>query len=322
MWHFEALTICSKCFPYLFSLLDSNTRNNSASTKRSFGGQKNSHPPSARAHTHARENLKFIGMGKEEEKKPQHSTSLNNQSQTGKAPEGEKSTDSSKTQESAMKKKKKQKKTKGDPKTGQEEESHTCCGCRFPLLFALLQLALGISVTVLGFLMAGISSSLLVRDTPYWAGIIVCVVSLVGFVMLCILYQPDEKTCVQFTVKLMYFLLSALGLVACVLAVAFAAHHYLQMTKFTCDTILESCQCKLDTADPLGRTFVYQDAGDCGSLTSMLNLYLLLQMVLNLIAALVCLSACFVMWKHRYQVFYVGVRFYPLTATEGQQQKV
>ncbi|NWW93224.1 SSPN protein, partial [Rhynochetos jubatus] len=259
-------------------------------------------------------------MGKEE-KKPQRSTSLNNQSQTGKAPEGEKSTGSSKTQEPAMKKKK-QKKSKGEPKTGQEEESHACCGCRFPLLFALLQLALGISVTVLGFLMAGISSSLLVRDTPYWAGIIVCVVSLVGFVMLCISYQPDEKTCVQFTVKLMYFLLSALGLVACVLAVAFAAHHYVQMTKFTCDTILESCQCKVDTADPLGRTFVYQDAADCGSLTSMLNLYLLLQMVLNLIAALVCLSVCFVIWKHRYQVFYVGVRFYPLTATEGQRQQV
>lgn len=181
MWHFEALTICSKCFPYLFSLLDSNTRNNSASTKRSFGGQKNLTPPHQRAHTHThtRENLKFIRMGKEEEKKLQHSTSLNNQSQTGKAPEGEKSTDSSKTQESAMKKKKKKQKktTKGDPKTGQEEESHTCCGCRFPLLFALLQLALGISVTVLGFLMAGISSSLLVRDTPYWAGIIVSIKS-------------------------------------------------------------------------------------------------------------------------------------------------
>ncbi|NXS51172.1 SSPN protein, partial [Brachypteracias leptosomus] len=259
-------------------------------------------------------------MGKEEEKKPQHSTSLSNQSQTGKTPEGEKSTDSSKTQKPAMKKK--QKKTKGDPKTVQEEESHTCCGCRFPLLFALLQLALGTSITVLGFLMADISSSLLVRDTPYWAGIIVCVASLVGFVMLCISYQPDEKTCVQFTVKLMYFLLSAMGLVACVLAVAFAAHHYLQMTKFTCDTILESCQCKLDTADPLSRTFVYQDAADCDSLIHMLNLYLLLQMVLNLITALVCLSACFVMWKHRYQVFYVGIRFYPLTAAEGQQQKV
>ncbi|KFV12670.1 Sarcospan, partial [Pterocles gutturalis] len=150
----------------------------------------------------------------------------------------------------------------------------------------------------------------------------VCVVALVGFVMLCISYQPDEKTCVQFTVKLMYFLLSALALVACVLAVAFAAHHYLQMTKFTCDTILDSCQCKLDTADPLSRTFIYQDTADCDSLTSALNLYLLLQMVLNLIAALVCLSACFVMWKHRYQVFYVGIRFYPLTASEGHQEKV
>ncbi|NXX10714.1 SSPN protein, partial [Podargus strigoides] len=261
-------------------------------------------------------------MGKEE-KKPQQSTSLKSQSQAGKAPDGEQGTGSSKAQEPAMKKKqKKQKKAKGAPKSGREEESHACCGCRFPLLFALLQLALGTSVTVLGFLMAGISSSLLVRDTPYWAGIIVCVVSLVGFVMLCISYQPDEKTCVQFTVKLMYFLLSALALVACVLAVAFVAHHYLQMTKFTCETVLESCQCKLDTADPLGRTFVYEDAADCGSLTSMLNLYLLLQMVLNLIAALVCLLACFVMWKHRYQVFYVGARFYPLTATEGQQQNV
>uniref|UniRef100_A0A8C3BU70 Sarcospan n=1 Tax=Cairina moschata TaxID=8855 RepID=A0A8C3BU70_CAIMO len=257
---------------------------------RLWGAEKPSHTRQ-RTHTHAHVRN---SMGKE--KKAQHNASLNSQSQT---PEGEKSTGSSKTQEPAMKKKKK--KSKRDPKAGQEEESHTCCGCRFPLLFALLQLVFGVSVTVLGFLMAGISSSLLVRDTPYWAGIIVCVVSLVGFVMLCISYQPDEKTCVQFTVKLMYFLLSAVGLVVCVLAVAFSAHHYLQITRFTCDTILESCQCKLDTTDPLSRTFVYQDAADCSSVTSMLSLYLLLQMVLNLIGALVCLSACFVMWKHRYQ---------------------
>uniref|UniRef100_A0A8D0H970 Sarcospan n=1 Tax=Sphenodon punctatus TaxID=8508 RepID=A0A8D0H970_SPHPU len=94
------------------------------------------------------------------------------------------------------------KKAKGDPKAGQEEDIATCCGCRFPLLVALLQLALGVSVTVLGFIMAGISSSLLVRDTPYWAGIIVCVVALLGLVMLCISYQPDEKTGCQFAIKL------------------------------------------------------------------------------------------------------------------------
>lgn len=65
----------------------------------------------------------------------------------------------------------------GAPKESGEEEARTCCGCRFPLLLALLQLALGIAVTVVGFLMAGISSSLLVRDTPFWAGIIVSIES-------------------------------------------------------------------------------------------------------------------------------------------------
>ncbi|KAM7181789.1 sarcospan [Macrochelys suwanniensis] len=314
MWHLEALTICSKCFPYLFSLLDSNTRNNSASTKRSFGGTHTQKPHPQ--HAHQPENKKLINMRKEE-KKPQNNTSLNNQNQAGKAPEGEKSTDPAKQQEPAMKKK-----AKGDPKTGQEEESHTCCGCRFPLLVALLQLVLGISITVLGFIMAGISSSLLVRDTPYWAGIIVCVVALVGMVMLCVSYQPEEKTCFQFAIKLMYFLLSALSLITCVLAVAFVAHHYSQITQFTCDAILDSCQCKLDTSDPLSRTFVYNGVSDCTSVTGTFNLYLLLQMVLNLITAIVCLLACFVMWKHRYQVFFVGVRLHSLTGTEIQQQKV
>ncbi|NWI17733.1 SSPN protein, partial [Crypturellus soui] len=210
----------------------------------------------------------------------------------------------------------------GDPKAGAEEAPPTCCGCRFPLLPALLQLALGSAAAALGFLAAAVSSSVPLRDTPHWAGICVCVVSLVGFVMLCISYQPDEKTCMQFTIKLLYFLLSALGLAVCVLAVAFAAHRYVQMTHFTCDAVLESCRCKVDAEDPLGRTFVYRDAADCSSVTGTLHLYLLLQMVLNAVAAVVCLAACFVMWKHRYQVFYVGVRFYPLRATQGQQHKV
>uniref|UniRef100_A0A670JRE0 Sarcospan n=1 Tax=Podarcis muralis TaxID=64176 RepID=A0A670JRE0_PODMU len=59
------------------------------------------------------------------------------------------------------------KESRGDPRP--------CCGCRFPLLAALGQLALGAAVAVLGFLMAGVSSSLLVRDTPYWAGLLVSI---------------------------------------------------------------------------------------------------------------------------------------------------
>lgn len=53
------------------------------------------------------------------------------------------------------------------------EDGHKCRVCRFPLLVALLQLLLGLAVTVVAFLMSAISPSLLARETPYWAGIIV-----------------------------------------------------------------------------------------------------------------------------------------------------
>ncbi|XP_029456025.1 sarcospan [Rhinatrema bivittatum] len=222
-----------------------------------------------------------------------------------------------KEKKAAMKKKG----NKTEPKAGLEEESYTCWGCRFPLLFALLQLVLGISVTVVAFIMAGSSSSLLVRDTPHWAGIIVCVVALLGLCIFCMTYQADEKTSCQFAIKLSYFLLSALSLIICLTTVAFTAHHYSQVTQFTCKMILDTCECKLDTSDPFSRTFSYQDVSDCSTVTSTIKLYLLLQIILNLIIAVVSLMACFVMWKHRYQVFYVGNHFYSMAKTEIQQQQ-
>lgn len=56
---------------------------------------------------------------------------------------------------------------------GGKRDQHTCCGCRFPLLAAILQLLLGVAVAALAFIMNGISPSLLARETPHWAGIIV-----------------------------------------------------------------------------------------------------------------------------------------------------
>lgn len=122
--------------------------------------------------------------------------------------------------------------------------------------------------------------------------------------------------------QLLYFLLSALGLTVCVLAAAFAAHHYSQLVRVTCGATLDSCHCKLPSSEPLSRTFVYRDVTDCTSITSTFKVFLLTQMLLNLVSGLVCLLACFVMWKHRYQVFYVGDRMYSLTTAEGQQPKV
>ncbi|MXQ80014.1 hypothetical protein E5288_WYG013665 [Bos mutus] len=132
----------------------------------------------------------------------------------------------------------------------------------------------------------------------------VCLVAYLGLFMLCVSYQVDERTCIQFAMKLLYFVLSALGLTVCVLAVAFAAHHYAQLAQFTCGTALDSCQCKLPSSEPLSRTFVYRDVTDCTSITGTFKLFLLIQMILNLVCGLVCLLACFVMWKHRIEFTY------------------
>lgn len=69
--------------------------------------------------------------------------------------------------------KKKKKKGKAGTEGPVTEEAQICCGCRFPLLVALLQLLLGIAIAGVAFLMVAISSSLLARETPHWAGIIV-----------------------------------------------------------------------------------------------------------------------------------------------------
>lgn len=53
------------------------------------------------------------------------------------------------------------------------QDRHGCRALRFPLLVALLQLLLGVAVTAVAFLMLAISASLLARETPHWAGIIV-----------------------------------------------------------------------------------------------------------------------------------------------------
>ncbi|XP_041795624.1 sarcospan [Chelmon rostratus] len=188
------------------------------------------------------------------------------------------------------------------------EDGHKCRVCRFPLLVALLQLLLGVAVTAVAFLMLAISPSLLARETPHWAGIILCLVSILGFILYCITYRPDERSSMGFIVKLLYFVLCTIGLVISVLVMAFAGHHYSQTSSFSCEQGGEACVCKLDQDDPIARTFAYEGVSDCEVITGTLTLYFLLQIVLNLAQALVCAVGVYVMWKQRYQVFFTGLQ--------------
>lgn len=108
--------------------------------------------------------------------------------------------------------------------------------------------------------------------------------------------------------QLLYFVLCMIGLVISVLVMAFAAHHYEQTSSFICEQKAEACICILDNEDLLARTFTYEGVSDCEVITGTLTLYFLIQIFLNLAQALVCAVGAFIMWKHRYQVFFAGLQ--------------
>lgn len=120
--------------------------------------------------------------------------------------------------------------------------------------------------------------------------------------------------------QLLYFVLCTIGLVISLLAMAFAGHHYTQTNSFVCKQAGEDCECILDQDDPIARKFTYEGVSHCEVITGTLTLYFLLQILLNLVQALVCAVGAFIMWKHRYQVFFAGLQ---IGSPSGQQwQKV
>ncbi|CAM9997291.1 unnamed protein product [Lampetra planeri] len=208
----------------------------------------------------------------------------------------------------------------------EEEKLYKCCGCRFPLFAAILQLLFGVSIAVVAFVMLGVAP-LATRDTPHWAGIPVCIVALIGLVVLCVNYKAEEDTSLQFCTKITYFLLCVLGMALSLLAVSFCGHHYTQLTGYSCQLNARNgtCECRVDPRDPIARVVRYAGVSDCSDVTGSLKAFLLLQVALNLLLAIVCLLTCYIMWKHRYEVFYSGLRLFAVTsvgAAEASKQKV
>ncbi|XP_064807682.1 sarcospan-like isoform X2 [Oncorhynchus masou masou] len=141
------------------------------------------------------------------------------------------------------------------------------------------------------------------HTTPYTLSAICSVQWKPGFIR-----EEHTSPACQWPSKLLYFILCTVGLVLSVLVMAFSGHHYAQTNGFSCLEVGDDCMCTLDPHDPIARTFTYAGVSDCGEVTGTLKLYFLLQIALNLTQALVCALGAFVMWKHRYQVFFVGLQ--------------
>ncbi|CAL1595687.1 unnamed protein product [Knipowitschia caucasica] len=183
--------------------------------------------------------------------------------------------------------------------------------CRFPLILALLQLLLGVAVTVVAFLQLSLTPSLTTRETPHWAGITMCAVAVLGLVLFCVTSRPDERSFLQFMMKILFFFFCSVGLIVSVLAAAFSGHHYSQSSSFTCERLGPECICTWepqDPQDPLARRLRFLEVEDCASLTETLPLMQLLQLLLNVLQALLCAAAAFLMWRSRYQGFFSGTQ--------------
>lgn len=119
--------------------------------------------------------------------------------------------------------------------------------------------------------------------------------------------------------QLLYFFLCTMGLVISVLVIAFQCYHYALTNSYSCKEVEEDCMCTLDPEDPIARTFTYSGVTDCSAIVSTLPMYYLLQMLLNLAQAIICLLGAFLIWKHRYQVFFAGLQMGSPSAQNWQK---
>lgn len=129
----------------------------------------------------------------------------------------------------------------------------------------------------------------------------------------------NDCNCSPTSTQLLYFFLCTTGLVISVVVIAFQCYHYALTNSYDCTEMMEDCVCTLDPEDPIARTFTYRGVTDCSAIVSTLPMYYLLQMVLNLAQAIICLVGAFLIWKHRYQVFFAGLQTGSPSAQDWQK---
>nr|XP_032828243.1 sarcospan-like [Petromyzon marinus] len=145
---------------------------------------------------------------------------------------------------------------------------------------------IGTVVTAVAFSTSDLSPSLRPRDTPYWAGLPVCLAATLGFYMQSMNHH-EEETARMINVRVAYFLCCTLGAALSLTAACFAAHH---------GALLASSICHPRTQG--GSRGGGKGHSGGGSHTA--------QVLLNVCAAACCLGGCYLLWRRRYQGVALG----------------
>ncbi|XP_070559174.1 sarcospan-like [Ptychodera flava] len=195
---------------------------------------------------------------------------------------------------------------------------HLRC-CTLPVCLVLLQVLLGATIAVFGFVMLNISPSLKIRDTPYWSGILLVLAGLVGLYFCATNLEAYSGSVKAFLVKATCFTLSTVCIFVALTASAFTGIHGAAIIGFedTCEHLksLHQCQCSREESGHLARLYIYEDTMDCDNFLANLKTYLFFQCTLNAIGGFACFCVVIMLWKLRYMEFYSGLRFYSYSAT-------
>ncbi|ELU09876.1 hypothetical protein CAPTEDRAFT_37582, partial [Capitella teleta] len=192
--------------------------------------------------------------------------------------------------------------------------------CRIHVLLVVMQSCLGLVVTALGVYMRTLTSTLVLRECPFWAGAPVSTLNYASpLVQMFIGYPsctepfsadffPSQATC---------FVLASICVFICMVAAVFAGSHGSRISAFhhcTHNSSMAQCQCSHST-EPLAPIYIYDDiARSCDVIITSVKDYLILQCAFNSIGSGVCLWFVTLLWKSRYQDFHSGLRFYSYSA--------
>ncbi|CAH1782945.1 unnamed protein product [Owenia fusiformis] len=189
--------------------------------------------------------------------------------------------------------------------------------CKIKVLLVTMQLCVGIVITALSFYLQTLSSSMKIRETPYWAGLPLLVAGIVGIYFCATDIAAYAGSTKAFIVKSTCFLLSFCCLFVCMVSSVFCGIPANMIASFnectnigTNSTITQTCRCEQDT-----KTYDFNEVESCDVVMTSIKDYLILLCALNSIGSGVSMWFVGLLWKSRYRDFHSGLRFYSYSAS-------
>ncbi|KAK3102060.1 hypothetical protein FSP39_008475 [Pinctada imbricata] len=188
------------------------------------------------------------------------------------------------------------------------EGCRECCSAR--LVLAVIELLIGAAITGLGlYLHFFVTTSLRVRETPYWAGIPLFLAGVLGIYHSANDYENYSGTTKSFVLKAVCFALSLICIFVCLVAATFPVIHLVRLHTYEhCELVSYDCNC-YGSHDNTTRLFTYEKLGDCDLLFCFVKIMLMAESATCVFGSIVSFLYVILLWRSKYGGIYTGVRY-------------